>query len=812
MAQFFQFDHVDPFKTDAKRVHEKRMSGKAYSAKSTRDSLQGPADWSVQYDYQGHEAPSTFRHDVRPDDMGWERNEVPIPRSKPKRQTSGGSKDARQSFRPDMNRVESVFDAYVDMYAEEGDEEEFDAAPDGIRPESYATQSTRRTSLIPYGSHAQPAQPWDERGKNGLYGGGGRGADDHETGWVRDYAFGTLAPPVGYEEDLRYDQDDDGTHHFADDDEADRPRSSSDTGQSGSYPVTPTSSHFPMPPTQATAPGPDPISPRRPNPPPAHARTTSTYSTGQPRTPERPARSTSPTRNPPLTPLPHQVPDPSSVRLPVSPLLHSNVQNSTALSSPAQGSPRTQLKRNNSRFKWQGRSKRPPPISNPILPEGFVESLGMKTFTLYPGCKAPTAGDRAATPVPPVPTTPDRPAVPHNYSPHPQNPTSHESSPALRTSPPRSASSSIRRAKRNGFVPPRASNETARLGSLGQTSDFHVTDAMGRLSMSSSFSTQSDPTGPHSTQAPSHHQFFDQIRRERSQQPEEVSANRGVHVKHLSGTIPSLPLRAAPQPYGGDFATRAAPTARSPPEMHVRTHSANYASAARANAERGRGNSMPTVSREDERGTTVHYGAGGASGSSKPFLAEESDVEDSGTASEYSDAGSRRPSTGQGADWSYYQQPQSPFRQDQYRPHHAQHEPQPASRSRPQSGYDRDSHFETLDVALDEYYPPMVTIEPLSVKRTPPLSTSSTLSSSTLHSPSGASPAATTPRPFAHFNRDVAFDSAPKSHLSPVHSRGNRDSSVDPFGPPPMKGFRKPVPEGPAIRGTGFINPFGVKA
>lgn len=39
---------------------------------------------------------------------------------------------------------------------------------------------------------ASPA--WDTRGKTGLYGGGGRGANDRETGWVQDYEIQRYAP------------------------------------------------------------------------------------------------------------------------------------------------------------------------------------------------------------------------------------------------------------------------------------------------------------------------------------------------------------------------------------------------------------------------------------------------------------------------------------------------------------------------------------------------------------------------------------------------------------------------------------------
>lgn len=65
--------------------------------------------------------------------------------------------------------VDSVLDCY--NYGDEGEEEDEEAGRD---PEA----SER---------NQEQGKPWDQRGKTGLYGGGGRGADNTETGWVRDY-------------------------------------------------------------------------------------------------------------------------------------------------------------------------------------------------------------------------------------------------------------------------------------------------------------------------------------------------------------------------------------------------------------------------------------------------------------------------------------------------------------------------------------------------------------------------------------------------------------------------------------------------
>lgn len=689
-------------------------------------------------------------------------NEIPIPRTaKQKKRQTLGPRDTRFSARPQSSRVDSVLDVYAELYADEEDEG------------GYEVHSGRQEDLMPYDAHAQPAQPWDERGKNGLYGGGGRGADDQETGWVRGYSIGSAQPSPGFEEDLRYDQDEP---------EIDDPRSSTETVQSGSYPVTPTSSHFPAPPTSTTLCDSPPSTVPRPQSGyiSTHSRNVSAAKSPF-HTPERPLRTASPARDAPLTPsdsvvLRKKGPQPTSFPSPSAPLRPSAPVDAPV--SLSQDSPRPTIKRSNSLFKLRGRSKRPPPISNPILPDGFVESLGMKTFTLTPGCKAPLYGqDRVPSPAPTTPRsaersqpstprTPDRPRPLHNLPPRAPHDT-----PPVRPSPPHSRSSASPR--KNS---PNSSISSAQLplgqghgfrGSVDRQSDFYPHEAMTRLSMSSEVSTRSDPTGPHSSNGPNHRQFFDQLRQERSRH-EEVQANRGVAVTN-AGSIPSIPLPSNRDSWGPDFTKR----------VPVKPVLSNMDSHRSERTMKGGGGhwSAPAPSREDERGVSVHYEP------TKPE--EDSEVDDSADSSysEYSGVDSRRASATNNFahDLSYYAQPQGGTEETRYTLDTG-------------GGYDRTSQMETLrpeEDEVDDYFPTShyaaPPVKPLNVRRTPPLAyTSSSLPST---SSSG------TPKALAQFNRGAG-------------AAINRNSSIDPFssfaGPKKSK-----VHEGPAIGATGFRNPFG---
>ncbi|GAA5980752.1 hypothetical protein JCM5350_006375 [Sporobolomyces pararoseus] len=721
MSHLVQFDYVDPFK-QARSFDTTAGNGYGQMKGNGKTGTSFSSGLSVRYEGS---SPYEQRQDVRIDDMGWDRNDVPIPRTKAKRNTRG-PRDTRMSMRPEPSRVDSVLDVYAELYADEGVEED--------RHQSYYSpnRSTKHDDLIPFQSIPQPVESWDERGKNGLYGGGGRGADDRETGWVRGYSIGSSVPSVGFEEDLRFD--DHGVTND-DDDEQDTPRSSSETGQSGSYPVTPTSSHFP---TNRPSSARLYDSPKSTSSPPRSSRVESSPHSRNPsasqttfRTPERPPRTDSPARDAPLSPsdlnlLRKKAPQPTGFPTPSSPLAASPKPAATpAAASPARP---TTPKRSNSIFKKYGRSKKPPTISNPILPEGFVESLGMKTFTLTPGCKAPVFGEEHLS-APSTPQTPDRPSLPLN-----QPPRVRDSPPSSRPTPAPRSVSSVRDHNRNyssgshpPFQPPPVHSFDP---SVHRQSDVYPQEAMARLSMASDTSTHSVPQAPQSTMhPPNHRQFFDQLRQERSRPEDRVEVDRA---------IPSMPLRPSREPYGardGGVLERA------------------WGSAA-------------AVSKEDERGHSIHYDSRG-----------NEEGEDSATSSysEHSDFGSRRPSMVAGGGGgahdvsSYYSQSQPTSRDTRYDLHEG-------------GGYDRSSQVEMLDQDYSHYG--AGPIQPLNVKRTPPLSnTAPTLGGGT-------------PRALAHFNRGGgAFASG-------------RNSTIDPLSS--FAGVKKKkVSEGPAIGSTGFRNPFG---
>ncbi|BGP24484.1 hypothetical protein Rt10032_c03g1400 [Rhodotorula toruloides] len=272
------------------------------------------------------------------------------------------------------NRIDSVFDAYVDMYAEDEEDEENGSGED-LR--GTAAGRTRQDDLEPYESHAQSDTSWDERGKSGLYGGGGRGADDRETGWVRDYAFSPAPPVSGYEEDLRFDNEEgeESQQHST----HDQQRHSSETSGSSTGPLTSTNGvEF------------------------SSARESALRQT------QATAASRAPRTSPPMHEPPIHTVDPARIKkktigaalpIPSAPM--------PALAASGFKGPRDRPRiQRKTTFKLIGRSKKPPTISAPILPDGFVESLGMETFPLYPGVKPPQHAllspslkeDRASTP------------------------------------------------------------------------------------------------------------------------------------------------------------------------------------------------------------------------------------------------------------------------------------------------------------------------------------------------------------------------------------------------------------------------------
>lgn len=318
-----------------------------------------------------------------------------------------------------------MFDAYADMYAEEDYQEE---GGSGEESRGTATSRTRQEHLEPYESHAQSDMPWDERGKSGLYGGGGRGADDRETGWVRDYAFSPAPPVSGYEEDLRFGEDDDEEHG---DDSLDhsfygQPEQSFEASGSSTGQLAPANEV-------------DSNSARDP----ALRHTQATTSTRTPRI--SPPLHHSPVHTIDLARLKKKTLG-SAVSTPSSPT-------PAVATSATKGAPEDRLRlQRKTTFRLMGRAKKPPTISAPILPEGFIESLGMETFPLYPGVKPP----QHALLSPPLKEE-DRPAPSSTPPPRPAgNVGLVPASPRIRSSPSRKASPRPKNipARAEGSTPP----------------------------------------------------------------------------------------------------------------------------------------------------------------------------------------------------------------------------------------------------------------------------------------------------------------------------------------------------------------------
>ena len=304
-----------------------------------------------------------------------QQRDMPVPRNI-------GNKVFRPAYDPETdtsNRIDSVFDVYADMYAEQDAEQD----EDGDVANYYGTAIPEEDEdEEEYASPPQAREPWDQRGKNGLYGGGGRGADDQETGWVSNYGPGRES---GVEEDLRFDEQQDTPRTQRTDSQAthrdERRRSSSDTEHSSYGPVTPTNTSFSGPaggPHIAQA-----DSGYRSHGSPSSTKAKDSHATGFSHPPPMPHQSAIviPTPTSPST-LKKKAAPPSKSSAPAAPAVDPMQRVNTSLLQSAQ-------KKKSTGFKWTGRSKKAPVISKPILPDGFVESLGMETFTLTPGCSAP---------------------------------------------------------------------------------------------------------------------------------------------------------------------------------------------------------------------------------------------------------------------------------------------------------------------------------------------------------------------------------------------------------------------------------------
>ncbi|KAK4704986.1 hypothetical protein P7C70_g1227, partial [Phenoliferia sp. Uapishka_3] len=582
---------------------------------STSTSLQTPAGLAISYgfDMPLPSPPTTTTssrrtHQPRSESMGWETHEVPIPRDV----THKPFVKAYDSATDTSSRFDSVLDAYANMYldfAEDDDDNE-------------AAQSDFHQV-----QEVQPQEPWDQRGKTGLYGGGGRGADDTETGWVSDYT--TQMQVDGSrgsngEEDLHYDdseQDGKTDRYDSTTGRNDERRRSSDGTQSSYGPPTPVNANFdamaapyydsayrpivakvPTLPTPRssrsssshttnTTEGPrlaraqtinsnerTPPSPARPSRP--NDRTASYESrAARPATadsrktsPARPARASdpvyraeqqhstehyrsasarvAPTRvistdyptSPPTPPARlHRKPSSkkAAVTSPTNPTISApfSVPAHTEYDLPSHAGEHKRRKSVSQAFRGFGRSKKTPIISNPILPDGFVESLGMETFALTPGCAAPVHN---------VTGKPSRKEVEGIPPPRPRKQLA-------------GAQPGTNRPNVTGASPPsHIRTPIDALRDAGSSTPSEFRDILHRLSQNSDISAAATLTSGEKDRQ----RYFKGLREDQSRQPTEVQANRSSDGQMNRGQSSGSTIREqreqvqAPSPPTHTFARR----------------------------------------------------------------------------------------------------------------------------------------------------------------------------------------------------------------------------------------------------------------
>lgn len=250
---------------------------------------------------------------------------------------------------------------YAEMYPEL--DEEAPPLPTGFTSQEDqrgTTLSSTHTASVTYSASYSPASgtkaaPWDERGATGLYGGGGRGADNHETGWARNFAFAPPPPVSGVEEDLRFEED------------------------TASAATTPLGSPIALDPPRIVR-----------TPSPVNSASGHLSDTAHSASSIRRAREEEKEQAASLQQEAAEQP----VAAPVHTVDVGQIKQQHAVSSiPTPSEPilaakhiiksRPRLPRTPS-LKWRSRSSKKVSISTPILPPGFVESLGMKTFPLVP--------------------------------------------------------------------------------------------------------------------------------------------------------------------------------------------------------------------------------------------------------------------------------------------------------------------------------------------------------------------------------------------------------------------------------------------
>ncbi|GAA5981752.1 hypothetical protein JCM10908_004591 [Rhodotorula pacifica] len=274
------------------------------------------------------------------------------------------------------NRLDSVYAVYAEMYPEM-DEAEADEGDSGFTsPEDQRGKAV--SSYLPPVPHSRQSSrpentlPWDERGATGLYGGGGRGADDQETGWARNFVLVPPPPVSGVEEDLRFEEEEGSTDDTPTPLASPVPPEASRVARAGS-PVSSMSGHL-----SDTAHSASSIRRAR-----EQAELTTESEAPSHAEPEvKFERDAAPIHTVDIGQIKKQHARPT-MPTPSEPMLSPK----NAIKARP-NLPRTPI------LKWRSRSKKAPTISTPILPPGFVESLGMETFALQPGVKPPLPAAR----------------------------------------------------------------------------------------------------------------------------------------------------------------------------------------------------------------------------------------------------------------------------------------------------------------------------------------------------------------------------------------------------------------------------------
>ncbi|KAM0752236.1 hypothetical protein T439DRAFT_355103 [Meredithblackwellia eburnea MCA 4105] len=529
--------------------HSVRTSGRTYESDMmlsmgpkadpvSRSSRRAPAPegLAISYDLSPPPPSTYFNNDhlgMNQAAMGWEKNDVPIPRDNARKKPFTKAYDPVSDT---STRLDSVLDAYANMYVDYAQED----SPVVATPEP----------------EVQRREPWDTRGKTGLYGGGGRGADDSETGWVSDYAMQRKDSRQG-EEDLQYEDAPTPKMHngtFTDDrygHRDERRRSSSET-QSSYGPVTPVSATFDgyqdQPFRAPVGKMPTNGAPSRPvrgadsqpaEPVPLLNQTRNSAKSGRTRSQSRPGsrpvvapaeRPAIPTRSPASSvTAPTQSPsEPGRLRKKTisqpagapHPTISAPISAPQATVPPAaevrerpvstdEGKRRKSV---TASFRWSGRSKKAPVISNPILPEGFVESLGMETFALTPGCSAP------AHDAPPKQKKKEKEATP---APRPKK------QPPVRPSAPTGTAELVR-----------TPMDALRDAGASTPNEFRreINDAFKRLSDNSDVSYT--PPSNRSSSDQDRRKYFNNMREDMSKPATEVQANRGPRTSSRAQGLP----------------------------------------------------------------------------------------------------------------------------------------------------------------------------------------------------------------------------------------------------------------------------------